>query len=185
MKFFRKAPKQPEFFPANIIDLLEFYGQGERYSQEEIEELGIQKQDLNILFRENFFSLVRNQRERFLTALADIALPVGGWVVYGACAWPCDLGLPVERLQEHPASRALLDAAVAFLRAERIDPGNIRGDVWFHWTSSGGIKASVYLSQNRIDRLPTRLYNLMHNQRTQENSDAQEPIREYHTRFTP
>ncbi len=140
MNFFRKKPKQPEFFPANILDLLKSYGLSERYDAEERAELGIQTQDTGILLQEKFFLLARydGEPERFLTAVANLALPVGGWAVYGASEWLCDLGYSLEQFQDNPASRALLDASVAFLRAERTPPGNVPSYEWLHWIASGG-----------------------------------------------
>lgn len=146
MNFFRRRPKQPEF-PANMIDLLESYGRREYYLPEEREVLGLQTKDIGILLQEQFYLLAHPgaESDRFLTAVADLVLPDGGWAVYGASTWLSGLGYSLEQLQAHPASRALLDAAVAFLQVRRTPPEKVRSYEWFHWLASGGT-AETWLS---------------------------------------
>ncbi len=141
MPFFQKKPKPAEIeLPPNIVELLTYDGLCQRYDEDERKALGIQPLDTGILLDERYWLLARydGQPEQFMSVVAEIALHAGGWAMYGATAWLGDLGISLEQLKAKPISHALLDANVAFLRAERTPQGNVRGYEWEHWRQGGG-----------------------------------------------
>src|SRR2546421_73039 len=85
------------------------------------------------------YAFASSDPERFLVALAQAVLPVGGWAVYGASCilWECfssDAGV----LAQHPAYKAIRDGAINFLRSNGVPPMRVKGYEWQYWTDNGG-----------------------------------------------
>ncbi|MFL5661872.1 MAG: hypothetical protein ACJ8BW_11045 [Ktedonobacteraceae bacterium] len=133
MGFFSRRPKQPEL-PRDIVSKLERFGQHEFNPQaypSDGAEMGRLVGEL--------YSFASSDPERFLVALAQAALPAGGWTVYGASCilWEC-FSSDAGALALHPAYKAIRDAAINFLRSNGVPPMRVKGYEWQYWTDNGG-----------------------------------------------
>lgn len=133
MGFFSRRPKQPEL-PGNIVSRLERFGQYEFNSQ----AYAFDGPEMGELVGE-LYAFASSDPERFLVALAQAVLPVGGWAVYGASCilWECfssDAGV----LAQHPAYKAIRESAINFLRSNGVPPMRVKGYEWQYWTDNGG-----------------------------------------------
>lgn len=136
MGFFRKRQDQrPDGYslPADIVDCVARFGRYEvdpEGSGEQGEEQGRMMIDL--------YSFASAEPERFIADLADAVLPVGGWAVYGASRTVWELVTSPDK--QHPAYKAIMDGAIAFLRSNGLPPMRVRGYEWDYWLDSGGTR---------------------------------------------
>lgn len=133
MGFFSRRPKQPEL-PANIVSRLERFGQYEFNSQ----AYAFDGAELGELVAE-LYAFASSDPERFLVTLAQVAMPAGGWAVYGASCmlWEC-FSSDAGDLAQHSAYKAIRDGAINFLRANGVPPMRVKGYEWNYWIDNGG-----------------------------------------------
>jgi hypothetical protein len=146
MRFFSRRQKQPTL-PSNIIGMMERFGRFEFNPQ------GNSAVDAGSIWIETQAPLqpfAEADPDGFLVALAEAVLPVGGWAVYGASCtlWEC-FGSKIDILHQHSSYNAIMNAALAFLRANGVPPMMVKGYEWDHWVNNGGT------SDTWIPRRPT------------------------------
>ena len=127
----RTAEPQHALFPADIIDMMA------RVGRHEFDLLNSQDDSVEIwtVVLEPILGFAHNDPSGFMTALAKQVTPAGGWAAYGASRVMRSL---ISGADLHgPAYVAIMDGAIAFLRANGVPPMRI-GYEWQHWISQGG-----------------------------------------------
>ncbi len=132
MGFFSRRQKQPEL-PGNIVSIMERYGMYEFNPQ-----TGAFSQEANGQLMGDLYPFASADPDGFLTALADAVLPVGGWAVYGASRLIWELLSSSPEGRQHPLYKAIMSAALEFLRTQGVSIGMLRGYEREHWLASGG-----------------------------------------------
>lgn len=136
MGFFRKRQDQHPggyALPPDTVERVAGFGRYEvnpEGSGEQGEEQGRLMIDL--------YPFASAEPERFMADLADAVLPVGGWAVYGASRVIWELVDPPDK--QHPAYKAIMDGAIAFLRSNGVPPMRVRGYEWQYWLDNGGTR---------------------------------------------
>jgi len=128
--------QKPLSLPDDIVSLMERLGRFEFDAQTSGENAG----ELWGRWAETLPPFASANPEGFVNALAEAVLPVGGWAVYGASRTLWELFSSQESVRLHQASLAIMDAAIAFLRANRVSPMYVRGYEWEHWFARGGTR---------------------------------------------
>ncbi len=137
MGFFGGKQQEPnrQMLPDNIVSVLERFGRYEwdwQANSMSTEELGSLMGGL--------YPVASADPDGFLQALAEAALPLGGWVVYGASRLIWELLSPGQgsSISQNPSYRAIMDSAIEFLRGNGVPPVRVRGYEWDYWLSKGG-----------------------------------------------
>jgi hypothetical protein len=145
MGLFGKQQKQPTL-PGNIISLMERFGRYEFNPQTS----GIAPADMGQLMAE-LYPFASADPDGFLATLAGAVLPVGGWAVYGASRAIWELLSPSTSvsIRQHPSYKAIMNAALEFLRSMGVPPMRLRGYERDYWLASGGTMDTW------LPRLPT------------------------------
>jgi len=133
MGIFRRRQKQPAL-PNDIIPMMERFGRFEFDPQGSGEDAG----DIWGQWAERVIPFAEADPNGFLIALAEAVLPVGGWAVYGASRtiWECFSSKEVIR--QHPSYKAIMSAALEFLRTSGVRLGDLRPYEREYWLASGG-----------------------------------------------
>lgn len=147
MEWFSRPLSSPGL-PDDIVSLMERFGRFEFDAQASGEDAG----EVWGRWAETLPPFASANPEGFVNALAATVLPVGGWAVYGASRTLWELFSSQESVRQHPASLAIMDAAIAFLRANRVSPRDVRGYEWEHWLARGGTR-DTWLPQE-LSRTP-------------------------------
>lgn len=124
--------------PRDIIPLMERFGHMEFDPQGQGAETG----HIWLRLAHLVMPFAQADPAGFLSALANAVLPVGGWAVYGAsrAVWEFlspDHGSPLRR---DPSYKAIMSAALDFLRSNGVPPMNVRGYEWEYWLDAGGTR---------------------------------------------
>src|SRR5579884_2304820 len=129
MGFFNRRPEQPKL-PGDIVSKLERFGRYEFYSQ----GYGFDSAEMGEMLGE-LYAFASSEPERFVVALAQAALPAGGWAAFGASCilWEC-FSSDAGALAQHPAYKAIRDAAINFLRSDGVPPMKVKEYLWRYWT---------------------------------------------------
>jgi hypothetical protein len=136
MGIFRRRQKQHSneyMLPSDIIRMMERFGRYEFNPQANADngaDIGQLMADL--------YPFASTDPDGFLVALAGAVLQVGGWAAYGASRTIWELLSPSVSIRQHPSYNAIMNAALAFLRANGVPPMMVRGYEWNHWLDSGG-----------------------------------------------
>jgi hypothetical protein len=132
MGFFRRRLKQPAL-PSDIISMMESFGRFEFDPQGSGEDAG----DIGRLMAE-LYPFASSDPDGFLVALAKAVLPVGGWAAYGASRTIWELLSPSAEIRQHPAYKAIMNAALEFLRTSGKSLIMLRPYERDFWLVSGG-----------------------------------------------
>lgn len=135
MGIFGKRQKQPAL-PGNIVNMMERFGHVEFDPQGSGEDIGTVWMELQWPLQ----PFTEADPEGFLIALANAIVPVGGWAAYGASRTLYEFFSSKTAFHQHPAYVAIMDAAIEFLRANRVPPLNVRPYEWAHWMARGGTR---------------------------------------------
>ncbi len=135
MGLFNRHSK-PTSLPGDIVSLMARFGRFEFDAEASGEDAG----DMGTLIAD-LYAFSSADPAGFLTSLAEAVLPVDGWAVYGASRTLWELFGSEEVISpQHPATNAIMDAAIAFLRANRVSPMYVRGYEWEYWFARGGTR---------------------------------------------
>lgn len=132
MGLFGRGPKRPEL-PSDIVSIMERYGRYEFNPQ-----TGAFSPQLEGQLMGDLYPFASADPDRFLTALADAVLPVGGWAVYGASRLNWELLSSSPEGRQHPLYKAILSAALEFLGTQGVSIGMLRGYEREHLLATGG-----------------------------------------------
>ena len=132
MGLFGRGPKRPKL-PGNIVSIMERYGRYEFNPQ-----TGAFSPEASGQLMGDLYPFASADPDGFLTALADAVLPVRGWAVYGASRLIWELLSSSPEGRQHPLYKAIMSAALEFLRTQGVSIGMLRGYEREHWLVSGG-----------------------------------------------
>ena len=130
----RRRSNEPRL-PSDIIHMMERFGRYEFNPQANADDAA----DIGQMMAE-LYPFASADPDGFLVALARAVLPVSGWAAYGASRVIWELLSPSasESVRQHPSYKAIMSAAIEFLRANGVPPMMVRGYEWDHWLASGG-----------------------------------------------
>lgn len=126
--------------PDNVVPMMERFGRAEFDSNYDDDPLSIWP-ECQVPLQE----FARTDPAGFLQNLAEAVLPTGGWAAYGASHTVFNIVNPPDRAGA--AFEAIMDAAIDFLRRNRVPPFRITGHERDYWIAAGGSMA---------DWIPTR-----------------------------
>ncbi len=136
MGIFRRHQKQNsnEYALTNdIVHMMELFGRYEFNPQENANDAA----DIGQLMGE-LYPFASTDPDGFLVALAGAVLPVDGWAVYGASRTIWELLSSSASAHQHPSYKAIMSAALEFLRTNGVSLTMLRGYERDHWFASGG-----------------------------------------------
>lgn len=136
MSIFRRRQKQSAL-PDDIVPMMERFGRFEFNPQESGDDAG----DIWGQWAERVYPFAEADPNGFLVALTGAVLPVGGWAVYGASRtiWECFSSKDGE-VRQHPSYKAIMSAALEFLRTKGKPFTSLRPYEQNHWLASGGTR---------------------------------------------
>jgi hypothetical protein len=123
--------KQRGLLPPDTLQMME------RFGRHEIDVMS-SSDDAYAVFQatqEPLFPVASDQPDLFIKELADVCVPIGGWVVYGAGRTVVNL---VGIRPANPDWTRIVDATISFLRSNLVPPIRVRPYEWERFVQNGG-----------------------------------------------
>jgi hypothetical protein len=130
MPFWKRRQEQ-SMLPPDIARRLDAYGRCEFDVHHTGVARGVDSTDVGLILAD-LYPMAQSNPEAFLAELAKVALPVGGWVVYGASRLVSEL---LDNGFELPIAESILSASLEFLRGLGVPRARIRPYEWSFWTA--------------------------------------------------
>lgn len=129
--------QKPHMLPNDIVSKMERFGQYEFNSQTS----GVDPAEMGQLLGD-LYPVASADPDGFMVALAEVVLPVGGWAIYGASRtiWELLSSSNSASIRQHSSYKAIMNAALEFLRTKGRSFMMLRPYEQDHWMASGGTR---------------------------------------------